>query len=204
MEFCGKFTSGKVFADVVEKTAMDQVRDILDSPAFADKKIRFMPDIHAGVGVPIGFTAELGDKIIPNVVGVDIGCGVTCFNMGPIILKENDFKELDRFIRTNIPFGLKARKTAKFDLIEYTTQYLDIKYRPVDFDNMDKKLCEKYTKDSPFMAEVREICNITKQDFNYAMCSLGTLGGGNHFCSVDEDPLELRWKRMETEISSKS
>ena len=66
----------KIFAEVIEQEAIDQIELLMAQPAFADCKVRIMPDVHAGAGCVIGFTADLGDKVIPNVVGVDIGCGM--------------------------------------------------------------------------------------------------------------------------------
>ena len=74
----------KIFADIVEDEAKEQIDNIMQSPAFAHSRVRIMPDVHAGAGCVIGFTGELGNKIIPNVVGVDIGCGMMGFNLGKI------------------------------------------------------------------------------------------------------------------------
>ena len=57
-------------------SALEQIRELMSIDVFADKKIRVMPDVHAGAGCVIGFTGNLGDKVIPNIVGVDIGCGM--------------------------------------------------------------------------------------------------------------------------------
>ena len=56
--------------------AIDQVYALVKEDAFKDSKVRIMPDVHPGIGCVVGFTADLGDKVIPNIVGVDIGCGV--------------------------------------------------------------------------------------------------------------------------------
>ena len=66
----------KIFTNNIEETALEQIRGLLAIDVFADKKIRIMPDVHAGAGCVIGFTGDLGDKVIPNIVGVDIGCGM--------------------------------------------------------------------------------------------------------------------------------
>ena len=64
----------KIFTDNIEDKALQQVNELLEQDAFKDCKVRIMPDVHAGAGCVIGFTADLGDKVIPEVVGVDIGC----------------------------------------------------------------------------------------------------------------------------------
>lgn len=66
----------KIFTDNIEDAALDQIRQLLSIDVFSDCKIRIMPDVHAGAGCVIGFTGNLGDKVIPNIVEVDIGCGM--------------------------------------------------------------------------------------------------------------------------------
>lgn len=61
----------KIFTDDVEQVALDQINELLDQDAFKDAKVRIMPDVHAGKGCVIGFTGDLGDKVIPNIVGVN-------------------------------------------------------------------------------------------------------------------------------------
>ena len=96
----------KIFADIIEVEATKQIDEIVRSPAFAHSKVRIMPDVHAGKGCVIGFTASMRDKVIPNVVGVDIGCGVMGFNLGR---REIDFEKLDEVIKKYIPSGLAIR-----------------------------------------------------------------------------------------------
>ncbi|MBR3465832.1 MAG: RtcB family protein, partial [Bacteroidales bacterium] len=68
--------NAKIFTDNIEELALEQIQRLLSIKVFADCKIRIMPDVHAGAGCVIGFTGNLGDKVIPNIVGVDIGCGI--------------------------------------------------------------------------------------------------------------------------------
>src|SRR3989304_2601105 len=70
----GKYNSAKVFTDNIEETASSQIIKLLDQDFVEGAKVRIMPDTHAGAGCVIGFTADLGNKVIPNLVGVDIGC----------------------------------------------------------------------------------------------------------------------------------
>ena len=95
----------KIYASCVEQEAVDQINRLLDQPAFASCKVRIMPDVHAGAGCVIGFTADLGDKIIPNVVGVDIGCGMLVAELGKIDI---DFEKLDGVIREKVPSGMNV------------------------------------------------------------------------------------------------
>ncbi len=92
----------KIFTENIESEALSQVEVLASQPAFKDCKIRIMPDVHAGKGCVIGFTADLGDKVIPNIVGVDIGCGMLTVKLGKVDL---DYERLDNIIRKNIPSG---------------------------------------------------------------------------------------------------
>lgn len=95
----------KIFAKTIDDTARAQIDTLMAQPAFANCKVRIMPDVHAGAGRVIGFTADLGDKVIPNIVGVDIGCGMLCIPIGNANV---DFAKLDRVIREHIPSGMNV------------------------------------------------------------------------------------------------
>ncbi len=104
----GKYNEAKVFTDNIEQEAISQIIGLCNHPAFQNASIRIMPDVHAGAGCTIGTTIRLTEKkIVPNLVGVDIGCGVltTVFTVADTI----DFKTLDSFIRANIPSGMSVR-----------------------------------------------------------------------------------------------
>lgn len=98
----------KIFTNNIEEKAKEQIDLLLEQDAFRHCKVRIMPDVHAGAGCVIGFTADLGDKVIPNVVGVDIGCGMT-WVLTDIDADELDLKSLDDLIRTRIPSGMNVR-----------------------------------------------------------------------------------------------
>ena len=98
----------KIFTDIIDKNAIEQIKQLLSINVFADKKIRIMPDVHAGAGCVIGFTGDLGDKVIPNIVGVDIGCGMRVLNLGNV--NDIDYHGLHEHIRTNVPSGKIARE----------------------------------------------------------------------------------------------
>lgn len=100
----------KCFAITREEAALDQAYQLAKLDAFKDTKIRLMPDMHAGKGCVIGFTADLGDKVIPNIVGVDIGCGMLVCNIGQ---RELDLPALDKFIREHIPSGMTVNERGR-------------------------------------------------------------------------------------------
>lgn len=103
----GKYNTAKVFIDSCEDTCIEQIRNLLDQEPFRDAKVRIMPDCHAGKSCVIGFTADLGDKIIPNIVGVDIGCGMLTVELGK---EDIDFARLDEVIRTYVPSGREVNE----------------------------------------------------------------------------------------------
>ena len=102
IELNGKYQSAKVFTDVIDEKSVSQIIDLLNQETFKDSVVRIMPDVHAGKGCVIGFTANLGECIIPNLIGVDIGCGMYTVNLGK---EDINLEELDRFVRENIPYG---------------------------------------------------------------------------------------------------
>lgn len=91
----------------LEEAARNQIQAVCDRPEFADCKIRIMPDVHAGKGCTIGTTMTIHDKIVPGMVGVDIGCGMETVELAD---REIDFEKLDTIIRREIPFGREVRK----------------------------------------------------------------------------------------------
>ena len=105
----GKYGEAKIFADSADEESISQVISLLNQPFVEGEKVRMMPDIHAGAGCTIGTTITVTDKICPNLVGVDIGCGMLA-----VRLKEKDinFKDLDETIRRNVPSGFSIRTKA--------------------------------------------------------------------------------------------
>lgn len=106
----------KIFTKNIEQKAVEQINLLLEQEPFKNCKIRIMPDVHAGKGCVIGFTADLEDKVIPNIVGVDIGCGMLCVELGKIDL---DLARLDKVINEVIPAGrnIREHKLLDFELI---------------------------------------------------------------------------------------
>nr|DAU07394.1 MAG TPA: tRNA-splicing ligase RtcB [Caudoviricetes sp.] len=105
VEVCGKYTSAKIFTHDYDERSFQQIKEFCDNPAAAGNKVRIMPDVHAGAGCVIGFTAEYTDKIVPHVIGVDIGCGMLAVDLG---MRDIDLDELDRLIRERIPAGFNV------------------------------------------------------------------------------------------------
>jgi len=102
IELKGKHTTAKVFTDNIDQETISQIINLCNQDFTKESTIRIMPDTHAGKGCVIGFTADLGDKIIPNLIGVDIGCGMLCVELGKI---DVDLQQLDDVIHKHIPSG---------------------------------------------------------------------------------------------------
>ena len=102
----GKYTSAVVFSDTAEDYAVAQIKQLCDNAAFKDSCIRIMPDVHPAKVGPVGFTATVNDRILPAIVGVDIGCGMTITKLGD---KRVDNMRLDKVIRENVPVGPAIR-----------------------------------------------------------------------------------------------
>lgn len=155
----------KIFTDNVEENAMEQIKELLSIDVFSDKKIRIMPDVHAGAGCVIGFTGDLGDKVIPNVVGVDIGCGMRVLKLGKI--KNIDFHAFHEHIRSNVPSGKIVRED-RFG------------FKPLLGDEMDI-----YREAKQLVTEL--YCYRELKDSGRINKAIGSLGGGNHFIELDKD-----------------
>ena len=110
----GRYATAKVFTDQVEETAAEQIKRLCDQEFARGARVRVMPDVHAGAGCVIGFTADLGEMVIPNIVGVDIGCGMLTVCLGKVDL---DFAEVDRVVRARIPAGPRVHegRVARFE-----------------------------------------------------------------------------------------
>lgn len=155
----------KIFTDNIDKSALDQIKTLLSIDVFSDKKIRIMPDVHAGAGCVIGFTGDLGDKVIPNIVGVDIGCGMRVLNLGTI--SGIDYHAFHEYIRANVPSGKIVRED-RFGFKQLAGAEMDI-YREAK-----QLVAELYC-----YRDLKESGRINK--------SIGSLGGGNHFIELDKD-----------------
>ena len=122
IELNGKYNSCKVFTDVIDENAVSQLVSLLNQPMCEGQQIRIMPDVHAGAGCTIGTTMTITDKVVPNLVGVDIGCG-----MEVIKVKEShlELQRLDKLIYERIPSGFNVRRSAHRynDSIDLTELY---------------------------------------------------------------------------------
>lgn len=116
----------KVFTDLIEEEAVNQIHTLMKQPAFANCKVRIMPDVHAGKGCVIGFTADLGNKVIPNIVGVDIGCGMYVVDLGD---RDIDLQKIDSVIKNYVPCGknVHEERITRFPKLQELNCYRELK-----------------------------------------------------------------------------
>ena len=150
----------KIFTDSIEPEALNQIYTLGKMDIFKDVPIRIMPDCHSGKGCVIGFTAKMNEYIIPSLIGVDIGCGMLCCEIGKIDI---DYTKLDSVIREHIPAGRAVRD------------------EEISFCQLEDLHCKDRLK-----------------NMEWLKCSLGTLGGGNHFIEVDEDSDGMKYLVIHT------
>ncbi len=155
----------KIFTDNIEENALEQIKELLSIDVFSDRKIRIMPDVHAGAGCVIGFTGDLGDKVIPNIVGVDIGCGMRILKLGK--LADIDYHAFHEHIHDSVPSGKIVRED-RFGFKPLVGEEMDI-YREA----------KKLVTDLYCYREIKDSGRINK--------AIGSLGGGNHFIELDKD-----------------
>lgn len=163
----------QIHADSLDPIATEQVKQIAHHPAIHGL-ISIMPDAHAGAGCVIGFTGKFRQAVIPNIVGVDIGCGVASFPLAGV--ETIDFQGLDDYIRATIPLGMNQREDSDF-----------FKSAPVP-DTLKKaahSLCE-HTEDG-FYKENKVGRHLPP------LMQLGTLGGGNHFIEIGQSATDDRY-----------
>jgi len=129
-ELTGKYGTAKIFSDSQDEKAVGQIIELLNQPFVEACKVRIMSDYHYGAGCVIGFTCDLGDKVVPNLVGVDIGCGMFVVSLE----KSNiNLATLDQSIHLKIPAGKTAHKNViqRFSKITDLKCYRDLKHTEV-------------------------------------------------------------------------
>ena len=182
LEIKGKYTNVKIMIDDVEESAMKQLYNMANHPVFTNE-IVMMPDIHAGSGVCVGTTMSLSiNGIVPGIVGCDIGCGMLGVNFGKTLCLSKD--KIDVEIRKNIPLGMSIHE---FPVVDFEK----------DFNwNKANENCQKFVSNynKKFVTNYKPIeysynwfikkCKEIGIDFRKAVCSISTLGGGNHYIEI--------------------
>lgn len=159
-EITGKYGTAKVYATTVEDECVSQIYGFMSSPVVEGCNIAIMPDTHAGKGAAIGFTQMINKenpRVNPNMVGVDIGCGMLVLKIsaeaGKILFNKPGLEKFDKIMHTKVPSGMAHRKTL-----------------------------HKFAKD---FTEIKNL--IADADYDKELFAIGSLGGGNHFVEIDTD-----------------
>ena len=186
LEYQGQYGHAKVMIDNVDQATISQIYEFLNHEAFTNP-IAIMPDCHKGNGAVIGFTMEMTDKIIPNVVGVDINCGMFSMNFGKDVLSEMSRSHIDEAIREYIPFGTSVHKTSPlinkefFDSVFAEQRKFVIKF--------NKRFGTHYDIHAFDVSLLEQKCEEIGMSFDRAIKSIGTLGGGNHFIELGKSQI---------------
>lgn len=159
IELKGRYGIAKVFTNTIDEATENQIKELMDSHLSDGSTVRIMPDTHAGAGNVIGLTMTAGDKVSPDLIGSDIGCGISLYQI--TLGDKLDLMELDQIIKSNVPYGYFKRVLPPVLLM--------------DFSYLDKLMMLK----DP---------SVDKNQISLAIRSgYATLGGGNHFIEAYEE-----------------
>ena len=167
LKFQGK-NLATVMIDNIDEETRKQIVSLSNHPAFNTDMV-IMPDCHKGAGCVIGYTRPLENDIVPNLVGVDISCGVCVSQLEQFDIESLDFKKFDRYVKQNIPMGFSISNNNNLKkLLPNSSRYQD-------YVELCKKVCSNGNLEN-FVARVSN--------------SVGTIGGGNHYLELDVSTTE--------------
>ena len=191
IELTGEYTTARIMVDdesLIEDNCLEQIQRLIDHPAFTEP-VRVMPDAHLGAGAPVGFTMSLPDRIVPNIVGVDVGCGMAATNLGEE-LPLSDPKREDR-VREAVPMG---RAVHDYDDAPHLVEEFPFERANDVFDRFAAAYEDRFDKvidplrfdfdgydGEYFKTLCRRVLARQRQGMGHVIRSAGTLGGGNHF-----------------------
>jgi len=198
IEIKGKYTTAYVMVDTIDEATSSQIHTMVNHPAFTNP-IFVMPDTHAGKGAVIGFTMEMPDKIIPNIVGVDINCGMLTFEIDDrftnVASMEAYCRYIDTQIRKWIPFGQNVHTDATYKYkIDKEFPWKKVNEQGRLFTMaFNKRYNTKYDIPKYDKDWFRKKCEKIGMDIRRATRSIGTLGGGNHFIEIGKCEENKTW-----------
>lgn len=160
IEITGKYSNAYIYADIIDEETYGQIIRVINNSVSEGSRLAIMADCHAGAGCVIGTTMLIKDRVCPNLVGVDIGCGMLTIPLGKLSLKDEDFKLIDQICH-DIPSGFTIHDKVPLDLW-------------VGYPNPDD-----------FLKKLR--CYYKINNKSRIINSMGSLGGGNHFIEIDVD-----------------
>lgn len=199
MEVDGEYTTAEFCVSdesLIEDNCIEQVQKLTNHPAFTNP-IKMMPDAHYGPGAPIGFSMELGAKIVPNIVGLDVGCGMAAANIGSKLPLENNDRETK--IRNAVPMG---SNTHDYDSAPHLINEFPFERANEVFKDFNQQYRSKFGEEvTPiefefsgydgeyFKSLCKRVLRGQRQNMGYVIKSAGTLGGGNHFIEISKSDI---------------
>jgi RNA-splicing ligase RtcB len=178
--------------ELIEENAYEQVERIVNNPAFQGD-VRIMSDMHWGPGCIIGFTMPVTDRVVPNTVGFDIGCGVLSFKLTDFeysLDNTADLQDLDAQIRDVIPLGHQTHSEPvyhigdNFPWEKFKQNWSQFSSKYLESINSETYHPEQF---SPDVSYFKDLCSRIGYRVNNGITAMGTLGGGNHFIEMGTD-----------------
>lgn len=182
LEVKGKYNSAIVMTDEIEEECVGQLVTLCSQEIFKDSQIRIMPDCHAGKGCVVGFTASIKDRIIPNLVGVDISCSISTYKLD---VKEVDFEQLDNVIRKYVPSGMSIRSTVS----KLVSDNLKAKIEKVCQEIGDENGYNRHLKSIGTLGGGNHFLELNKDKDGYLWLSVhcGSRNFGKKICDFHQD-----------------
>lgn len=182
LEVKGKYNSAIVMTDQIEEECVSQLVTLCSQEIFKDSQIRIMPDCHAGKGCVVGFTASIKDRIIPNLVGVDISCSISTYKLD---VKEVDFEQLDNVIRKYVPSGMSIRSTVS----KLVSDNLKAKIEKVCQEIGDENGYNRHLKSIGTLGGGNHFLELNKDKDGYLWLSVhcGSRNFGKKICDFHQD-----------------
>lgn len=168
--------------DQIEEECVGQLVTLCSQEIFKDSQIRIMPDCHAGKGCVVGFTASIKDRIIPNLVGVDISCSISTYKLD---VKEVDFEQLDNVIRKYVPSGMSIRSTVS----KLVSDNLKAKIEKVCQEIGDENGYNRHLKSIGTLGGGNHFLELNKDKDGYLWLSVhcGSRNFGKKICDFHQD-----------------
>lgn len=182
LEVKGKYNSAIVMTDQIEEECVGQLVTLCSQEIFKDSQIRIMPDCHTGKGCVVGFTASIKDRIIPNLVGVDISCSISTYKLD---VKEVDFEQLDNVIRKYVPSGMSIRSTVS----KLVSDNLKAKIEKVCQEIGDENGYNRHLKSIGTLGGGNHFLELNKDKDGYLWLSVhcGSRNFGKKICDFHQD-----------------
>ncbi|WP_436903632.1 RtcB family protein [Halovenus halobia] len=191
IELTGEYTDARVMVDdesLIEENCLEQIQTLIDHPAFTEP-VRAMPDAHVGAGAPVGFTMPLPDRVVPNIIGLDVGCGMAATNLGDTLPLDHTTRE--QRVRAAVPMG---QQTHAYDDAPHLVNEFPFERANTVFEQFETAYPKRFGQSidpidfefdgydgAYFKSLCRRVLADQRQGMGHIIKSAGTLGGGNHF-----------------------